>query len=1156
MTATLELPLDPSVVQRQASDPAASVWVAASAGAGKTKVLTDRVLRLMLAGTPPGRILCITLTKAAAAEMANRIAAKLADWAAMAEGELGKELFDLSGERPPPVTMAKARRLFAEVVDCPGGMPIQTIHAFAQSVLRRFPLEAELPPSFEVMDERSAAEMLHEAQRGVLIRARTEPDTPLGRAVALMTASVGEDDFLSLLGELTSERGRLSAILDRHGGLDGTVAEVRRTLALGPGDTAEGVLAAACRDDALDVAALRAACRALQGGGPKDAERGEAIAAWLADPAGRADGWEDYASVFLTGQGSVRATLATAPVERAAPGTRDALLEEAARIQRVCDRMNAARVAVHTAALLTVGEAIGAAFAQMKAARAHLDFDDLILKARALLEAPGVAPWVLFKLDGGVDHLLIDEAQDTNPDQWAIVRTLAEEFFAGLGAREPDRTLFVVGDEKQSIFSFQRADPAEFARMRAHFRTACEAAGRPLREVALDVSFRSVGAVLAFVDKVFEAEAARDGVAGDGVVVSHRPWRRRHGGRVELWPSCAAEPEEEAEPWALPVARSAAASPETRLAHVTAARIARWIDDGEVLAARGRPIRAGDLLVLVRRRSAFVVELVRALKERRVPVAGVDRMVLTGQLAVQDLLALMQALVLPDDDLTLATVLKGPLVGLSEDELFRLAQPRRGTLMEALRDMGTAAPYAAALKYLDHLAGRADYVSPYELAAGILGEGCPADPHGSGRRAVLRRLGPDAEDPLDEFLTAAMQFELDHPPSLQGFLHWLSASEAEIKRELEQAGGAVRIMTVHGSKGLQAPVVLLPDTTGVPTQSPRILWPHGNDGPTVPLWAPLRAMEDAVCGGVRAAADRRRDQEYRRLLYVALTRAEDRLVVAGWDPKKTRRAGCWYDLVAAAMRAIGEETAFDFAELCAHGWAGAGHVYEEAQVAPPEDKGARAGHGPGGDHALPDWALRPPPPEPSPARPLTPSRPSGAEPAVRSPIGTDDGWRFRRGLIVHRLLQTLPELDPAERRAAAERWLAGPAHRLTPEQRAETADEVMEVLEHPDFGHVFGPGSLAEVPVAGLVDGRALSGQIDRVAVRADGIWIVDYKTNRPPPERVADVSEAYVGQMAAYRAALSAVWPGRPVRCTLLWTDVPRLMELPADLLDAWRPG
>jgi len=1156
VTAALELPLDPSVVQRRASDPSASVWVAASAGAGKTKVLTDRVLRLMLAGTPPGKILCITFTKAAAAEMANRIAAKLADWAAMAEGELGKELFDLSGERPPAETMSKARRLFAEVVDCPGGMPIQTVHAFAQSVLRRFPLEAGLPPGFEVMDERSSAEMLHEAQRGVLIRARTEPDTPLGRAVALMTAAVGEDDFLDLLGELTSERGRLSALLGRHGGLDGTVAEVRRTLSLGPDDTADGVLAAACRDEAFDAGALRAACRALEHGSPKDGERAAAIAAWLADPAGRAAGWDDYAAIFVTKDGEVRKSLATKLVETRAPGTQAALQEEAARILHVCDRINAAHVAAHTAALLTVGQAIGSAFAETKAARAHLDFDDLILKARALLEAPGVAPWVLFKLDGGVDHLLIDEAQDTNPDQWAIVRTLAEEFFAGQGAREPDRTLFVVGDEKQSIFSFQRADPAEFARMRAHFRAACKAAGRPLREVALDVSFRSVGAVLACVDKVFEADAARDGVAGDGTAVSHRPWRRRHGGRVELWPSCAADAVEEAEPWALPVARSSAASPETRLAQVTAARIARWIDDGELLAARGRPARAGDLLVLVRRRSAFVVELVRALKERKVPVAGVDRMVLTGQLAVQDLLALMRVLVLPDDDLTLATVLKGPLVGLSEDELFRLAHGRPGTLMEALRDAGTAAPFAAALRYLDHLAGRADYVSPYELAAGILGEGCPADPRGSGRRAALRRLGPDAEDPLDEFLTAALQFELDHPPSLQGFLHWLSASEAEIKRELEQSAGAVRIMTVHGSKGLQAPVVLLPDTTGVPTQGPRILWPHGDRGPTVPLWAPRRGMEDAVCAGVRNAADRRRDQEYRRLLYVALTRAEDRLVVAGWDPAKGRRPGCWYDLVAAAMRAIGEETAFDFTGLCAHGWAGPGHVYEEAQVATPEDKGARAGHGPAEAGALPDWALRPPPPEPSPARPLTPSRPSGAEPAVRSPIGSDDGWRFRRGLIVHRLLQTLPDLDPAERRAAAQRWLAGPAHRLEPAVQEALAGEVMEVLGHPDFGHVFGPGSLAEVPVAGLVDGRALSGQIDRVAVRADGIWIVDYKTNRPPPERVADVSEAYVGQMAAYRAALSSVWPGRPVRCALLWTDVPRLMELPAELLDAWRPG
>ncbi|HYE49977.1 MAG TPA: double-strand break repair helicase AddA, partial [Azospirillaceae bacterium] len=844
----------------------------------------------------------------------------------------------------------------------------------------------------------------------------------------------------------------------------------------------------------------------------------------------------------------------------------EALQREAERLIQVMERLKCVGVAAGTAALLTLADALLGTYQRLKDGRALLDFDDLILSAGRLLSDEarrGACAWVLYKLDGGLDHVLIDEAQDTNPEQWQVVTAIAEEFFAGEGVKGEGcvRTLFVVGDDKQSIFSFQRADPAEFARMRRHFETRVTAAQGRWAGIDLEVSFRSVGAVLRAVDEVFAMEAARDGVVTDqGTVIRHIPFRRGMAGRVELWPPVTPGDKAEPEPWSPPLNRESADQPLSRLATVVADQIAHWLESGEVLEARGRRLVPGDVMVLVRRRNAFVQHLVRALKDRRVPVAGVDRMVLTEQLAVMDLMALGRFLLLPEDDLTLAVVLKSPMVGLTEEQLFAVAHGRRGRLWPALRAKAEEDPaLALARDWLAGLLAEVDYRAPYELFAGALARPCPGDPV-SGRRAVLGRLGSEAIDPLDEFLSACLGFERAHVPSLEGFLHWLEAGEAEVKRELDTgggpAGGQVRIMTVHGSKGLQAPVVILPDTMSVPDKGPRILWPDAQDRRrTVPLFAPRRALEDGACKAARAAADAKRDQEYRRLLYVALTRAEDRLHICGWEGTRKSGEGSWYRLAEAALAGIADEQEYDFTRISPQGWTGKGLVLREPQTVPArpdalgEETAAAAAE-------VPDWARRPPPEEPTPTRPLTPSRPEGEEPAVRSPLGLDDGRRFRRGTLIHKLLQVLPEVEPARRALAAGRWLSRPGHGLTEEEQAEILAETLRVLDDPTFSALFGPGSRPEVPIVGTVGARTLSGQIDRLLVTDGAVWIVDFKTNRPPPRRVEDVPGIYVAQMAAYRAALSSVYPGRAVRCVLLWTDGPFLMELPPDRLDAAAPG
>ncbi len=1138
--------------QRRASDPDASVWVGASAGTGKTKVLTDRVLSLLLDGTPPARVLCLTFTKAAAAEMANRLADRLAKWATIPDAELDAQLTDLLGRAPDDAERRRARQLFARVLDTPGRMKIQTLHAFCQSILGRFPLEAGISPQSTVLDETSAAELLRDAREAVLAHAGAGADPDLTDALARVTALAGEDAFVRLIDHVLAERGRVGRALAEGGGIAGMADRVYAALGVDSDETRESLLRAGCADGAFDADGLEGALNALLQGTAKEREaKAPILRDWLhADAATRVARFDGYTELFLTQKGEVRKNLLTKGAA-AVPGAAEAMAAEAERIVALRDRMNAADIAQGTVALLRLGAAILDAYEQRKRARAQLDYDDLILATQRLLEQPDVAGWVLFKLDGGLDHVLIDEGQDTNPDQWRVVDLLTSEFFAGEGAAEAagrgTRTVFAVGDVKQSIYSFQRADPYAFDRMRRHFAERVRAAQQRWEPVDLHVSFRSTDAVLRAVDSVFAQVDARDGVViAEGDDVRHAPVRQGDAGLVEVWPPVAPEEPRESAPWEPPVARGGAPPPAERLARLIAVRIHAWTKGGDPngwLDARGRQMQPGDVLILVRRRDAFMTAVVRELKALDVPVAGVDRMVLTEQLAVRDLIALGQVLLLPEDDLTLASVLKGPLIGLGEDDLFDLCYGRPGRLWDALRDRaGERAAFETAYQRLSDWMARADAVPPYELFGRLLG----AD---GGRRDILARLGPDAADPLDEFLALALAYEREHVPSLQGFLHWLEAGAQEVKRNPEHGSDAVRVMTVHGAKGLQAPVVFLPDTIRGQPHGADLFWSDAHDSL---FWSASKARDVAPVTDLRAAAERVRDQESRRLLYVAMTRAEDRLYVAGWQGRRTPGGGpTWHDLIAGGLADVAETVPFDVTGEIAHGWRGEALRLATPQRRAPEGH-AEAGPAPAATRALPEWARREPPREPAPPRPLAPSRAPEAEPPVRSPLDADAGDRFRRGRIIHRLLQALPDLPPEERRSAGERLLASPLYDLDAATRAALLDEVLGVIDAPELAELFGPDSRAEVPVVGLGDGREpVSGQIDRMLVRPDKVIVIDYKTNRPPPATPEQVPEVYRRQMRAYRDLLAGVYPDRAIETWLLWTDSLQLMAIDAPARD-----
>jgi ATP-dependent helicase/nuclease subunit A len=1113
--------------QRAAANPDNSVWVVANAGSGKTYVLTSRIVRLLLAGARPSAILCLTFTKAAAAEMRDRLSRLLAGWATCADDELARGLLDRLGRAPDARETADARTLFARVIDAPGSLRIQTIHSFCEGLLKRFPVEARVPPHFAVADDATAAALRREARERLVVDAAG--DAKLAGALRAMAERAGESGFEAAIESLLGGRRRLRELMARkNDDVDAAVAEVHALLGVRPDETQASAFAA--HRDAADRPALRNAAKVLAGGAKTDKERAAALGAALAeDGAAALDAWRD---VFLTKEGEPRTRLATKGIVDSHPEVERALRVEQARALELAGRLSAIAVAGPSAALLRAGAALFERYDALKASRALLDYDDLILRAVALLR--GATPWVLYKLDGGIDHVLVDEAQDTAPEQWSAVAALVGEFFAGAGARErlPPRGVFVVGDEKQSIFSFQGADLATFEDMRARLQAR---AGEAWKEVPLEVSFRSAPAVLAAVDRVFEADANRAGVVSGGRALSHRAKRLGAGGRVELWPPEAAAEEADPPPWDAPVDYVPGEHPSVRLARRIANTVAGWIGR-EDLPARGRKVGAGDVLVLVRRRNRFFDACVRAFKDAGVPVAGADRMVLADQIAVMDLMSLARFCLMPADDLSLAEALKSPLYGFDDDDLFALARERKRHLWATLRARASErAKWAAAAQELSALLARADFVAPYELFADLLNAR-------DGRRRMLARLGPDAADPLDEFLAACLSYERAEPASLQGFLAWFEAGGTDVKRDMEQGRDEVRVMTVHGAKGLEADIVFLPDTCTPPGASEPIAW-SGD----VPLWPPGGNAAQPAVKAARDMARAREQAEYRRLLYVAMTRARDRLYVCGWTGKGGLKPGSWYALVEPALRSDPKAVEVETPD---------GPVWRIDMPTTIVDDPPRAPAAVRPAAPLPAWAQdKAAPVEPVPPRPLAPSRPE-TEPASVSPLGTDAGFGFLRGRLVHRLLQTLPDLPAADRQAAALRLLARPAYGLAPAQIEEIARETLTVLADPQFAPAFEGSAIAEAPIVARLGARAIAGRIDRLAVRADGVFVVDYKTNRPPPASVADVSPVYIGQLAAYRAALAPLFPGRAIRCALLWTYAPRLMEVPGEMLDRFAPN
>jgi ATP-dependent helicase/nuclease subunit A len=1145
--------------QARASDPASSAFVSANAGSGKTHVLVQRVIRLLLEGVPPEKILCVTFTKAAAANMAERVFSTLGQWVTLGDDALDNAIIEAGVRRPTVELRRTARTLFACALETPGGLKVQTIHALCTRLLQQFPFEANVPARFAVLDERDQNDMMERANLRVLLDASRDPESATGKALNIAMAGAADVTFKEVVREACLSRDHFMAWTDAAGSAEAATRQLSVALGIDPADHIEDIERQIIDGPYIPRSRWEEIALSLDEGRTTDRKQADRLRDAL-----RFTGIEqvdNYLGVFLTETDrSPRASVVTKNFASSNPAIAHLFEQEGQRLGPLIERRRAVTVRDRSQALLHIATAAAGHYRREKQQRGLLDYHDLIDKTLAMLDrvSPG---WVHYKLDRGVDHVLIDEAQDTSPRQWEIIAHIISEFTSGEGAHDGGvRTIFAVGDEKQSIFSFQGAAPHEFDRRRRELHRKFRDAGLKFDPVSFSYSFRSGAAILQSVDHVFRDQEIYRSIHAETTYPLHHSLADAGPSLIDLWELQKPDDKQDIEGWRAPFDAVSVTSPEVRLAKRIQAEIRSLVESGVMTGRAGdqRPLRYGDMLVLVRRRGNAFDAVIQALKHADIPVAGADRLKLTEHIAIIDLMNLADALLLPQDDLALAVALKSPLFGLGDDDLFELAWQRKGSLRDALEqhafDQHAAGneKFRTALDRLQACQIRAMHETPFTFYAWLLGGD-------GGRKRILRRLGPEANDALDEFLELALGYERKAPASLQGFMSWLRTADLEVKRDMEISRDEVRVMTVHGAKGLEAPVVFLVDTTTSPTDTQRLRLIHLPPDeatphmPGVVVWAGKKADDPRAVVNARAEMLRETEDEYRRLLYVAMTRAADRLIVGGCKPGNTNtvRESSWYDLIVKGLENSGlhRQTIGPQDALVTR--------YTRSGDAAPTTGAAAIGQTAATE--LPQWLLTSAPPDITTDVQLRPSDPAEGE-GRRFHAGETVQTRadaLRRGTLVHRLLQSLPDVGSERRRDAALNYLARNAADWSSGDRDALAAQVLALIGDPRFAPVFGHGSRAEVSIAGRLERPGqlpalVSGQIDRLVVTAHEVLIVDFKTNQAPPAAVTEAPAAYVRQLALYRAVLQKLYPQRGVRTALLWTETPELMEISAPALDA----
>ena len=1136
--------------QRNAANPAFMRFVTANAGSGKTRVLVDRVSRILLQGTLPNKILCLTYTKAAASEMQSRLFKTLGEWSVCSEDKLEKELESLFGKRQPVKDLSKARRLFAAALETPEGLKVQTIHSFCEKILSRFPIEAGILPGFKTLNDKEKIDLEKLTQNEIYQLIKGDSDSELCKAIQFL--SYEKNDLIDAIFEWAiSNEDKVKKWV-----LAGGTSKLADILYVSDGWTKENLLHEAY--DLTDWNSLESKGELLLLGEDKLKKIGEKII-HCCNETNKSDAMVDYLNLLLKKDRS-------GPYKSLIPKgfnyelhdffQRDNI--EAQRIFKLYKRILSLNLLKLNQSILIVSKEFLEKFKKNKLRSHKLDFQDQILMVRDLLKSKHVSDWVKYKLDGGIEHILLDEAQDTSENQWDIIDALNESFIAETpdqGRKNP-RTLFAVGDEKQSIYSFQGAEPEIFLKKISGFLKGNN------NEIRMQMSFRSAPEILNFVDQVFVENCKLAKMFDDETVtpelsISRHMAHRTDRGQVEIWPLTKnLEVKDDSDPWdTRPVDELSKLSSKECLAKNIASQLKKWIDSNDLIYDRlesekekkaiYRPLDPGDVMILVRKRGDFFKAIIKNLKILGVPVEGADKLTLQNIIVVKDMISLAKFTLLQSDDLSLAEVLKGPLFSFSEEMLFEVSfgREKKGTLWKSLQ---VKRPEIAEL--LANIISASKLYPPYEFFSFVLN--LELEPGISFLRKIYLRLGVEAKDALEEFLVQTLEHQRLRAPSLQYFVHEFINKGLELKREMSENRGKVRVMTVHGAKGLEAPVVILPDTTGIPKLQNDTLIPMFEKKVFTGFYKNTKNSDSIEeLSNFKEAQESKIQQEYLRQLYVALTRAESRLIICGYKSKKTKQVddNCWYKIALNAFEGLDTfETKTTFGVVQTYG-----KEYEN------DNKDSLKKQNQNQNTLVPKWCYEVVKNQDKTRVHISPSKLLSDKKykiPVNSPLGKSDYLRFNRGNLIHKLLEILPDVEQEKRRSVADKLLQN--HNINEiDYKNKITSEVFEILDNPKFSEIFSTGSKAEVSIIGTTKNFGknifLNAQVDRIYVTDDKVFIVDYKTNVNVPEVINDVPNVYLAQLATYRDIARGVYPKHEIVCSILWTNIPKMMIIDKDILD-----
>ncbi len=1125
-------------MRSNAINPNFSVWVNASAGTGKTKILIDRVLRLLLENKR--NILCLTFTNAAANEMENRIHSILSKWAICSESELIMDLEQLDffpmssqcvtlgsqhpylssqcvtlGSRKNKDYLTRARRLFSELENL--GLTIQTIHAFCYKLISSFPIEAGIAPNCTL----SECKELHSIIFNKVLHNETVQDS-----INFIATEIDENKLRDLLYTLCVKRSmsandskyikdKLSAPDEIHDLQSETIEHVGRL--------AEILSEGSKRDQSYSEILYSTVI-------PAGIQKKRTSVSYSDDTGIK---WNDtkienLAKVFLKSESHEKKSISSIATKSILEKFKDAeqTIESVQNVVFTHIRdMNSYQIFKRTSSLLGVFKVYVDSYNSEKSKNALLDYNDIINLATNLLSNPNYKDWILFNLDQKIDHILVDEAQDNSISQWKIITNLCDEFFAG---NDEKRTLFVVGDVKQSIYRFQGANPHLFNYMQQYFHT--KTGGRDWISCQLEKSFRSTPEVLMLVDRIFNNFRAE--ISFNDNEIKHVPHRENDQGYIEIWPALPRRKEKEQQALQIPLTcKEGYTIADRLLAQTIANRIHNWLNEGRILVAKDRHIEPRDIMVLVRQRNVLVDYIISELKKANVPVVGRDYFRIMDYIAVQDLIALAEFLLLQANDLALANALKSPLFNFTEDDLFNIAYDRKEhSLWERLQDY-----HGVIYSELNYLINLSYAESPLTLFTHILR---------TGKKKFAARLGLECFEVLDEFMNLVLQFE---NPSLQAFVQWIKENNPEIKNDMQSERNAVRIMTIHKSKGLQAPIVFLVDTNTVPRNSESIIF----DGTEVPFWCGKN--NNAYCDQVKREKKLEDYNEYLRLLYVALTRAEDELYILSKEPVQK---GSWYDLITQYGTSYEKKQAYlqpIFKEkvevLCVN--ANYPYIYKKrdcfdvpvislppalarssvSSQRPPlssqcltlekEEKPASATHS---SMSFQHLMLESRKKEPVSATWMT-NRGTGM---TESSTGMTDG--YARGLIIHSILQYMPKIEKERRKNWVRKYLD---NINTSEDKDEIYSKILAFNEK--YGYLFDLEGKSEITLSGIIDGKSVLVRLDRLCITQDKAIIIDYKSHRNVS--VSSLNEIKK-QMLTYKTLVQEISPNKQVEFMVIWVE------------------